>query len=116
MIDQDAYGESSAGGSRWSALASLGGFLACGLICYLAVQSIGLEQIQTLVTSAGPLAPIVYVLLKAVTRSSTPLTGSPLRLGGGALFGFWEGVALSVLAGVLGGTSTSGSRGGSDGQ
>jgi len=104
MIDQNAREQLEGGGSRWSALASLGGFLACGLVCYLAVQSIGLEQIQALVTSAGPLAPIVYVLLKAVTLVITPLTGSPLRLVAGVLFGFWEGVALSVLAGVLGGS------------
>ena len=104
MIDQNAREQLEAGGSRWSAFASLGGFLACGLICYLAVQSIGLELIQALVTSAGPLAPIVYVLLKAVTLVITPLTGSPLRLVAGVLFGFWEGVALSVLAGVLGGS------------
>ena len=104
MIDQSAREQLEAGGSRWSALASLGGFLACGLVCYLVVQSIGLEQVQALVTSAGPLAPIVYVLLKAVTLVITPLTGSPLRLMAGVLFGYWEGVALSVLGGVLGGS------------
>lgn len=104
MIDQNAREQLDAGGSRWSAVASLGGFLACGLLCYLAVQNIGLDQIQGFVASAGPLAPIVYVLLKAVTLVITPLTGSPLRLVAGVLFGFWEGVALSVLAGVLGGS------------
>lgn len=104
MIDQNAREQLDAGGSRWSAVASLAGFLGCGLLCYLAVQNIGLDQIQGFVASAGPLAPVVYVLLKAVTLVITPLTGSPLRLVAGVLFGFWEGVALSVLAGVLGGS------------
>jgi uncharacterized membrane protein YdjX (TVP38/TMEM64 family) len=44
-------------------------------------------------------------VLKAVTVVVTPLSGTPLRLTAGALFGFWEGVALSVLGSVLGGSA-----------
>lgn len=91
-------------GSRWSAVASLVGFLICGVAFFFAVQAIGPEQLQAMVTATGPLAPLVYVVLKAVTVVITPLSGTPLRLAAGALFGFWEGVALSVAAGVLGGS------------
>jgi uncharacterized membrane protein YdjX (TVP38/TMEM64 family) len=68
------------------------------------VQAIGPEHLQAMVAASGPLAPLVYVVLKAITVVITPLSGSPLRLAAGALFGFWEGVALSVAAGVLGGS------------
>jgi len=104
MIDQDAQSQPPGSGSRWPALATLGGFVVCGVAFFLAIQAIGPEHLQEVVTSAGPLAPVVYVLLKAATLVVTPLSGTPLRLVAGALFGYWEGVALSVFAGVLGGS------------
>jgi uncharacterized membrane protein YdjX (TVP38/TMEM64 family) len=104
MIDQDAHGQPVVRESRWPALATLGGFLVCGVAFFLVLQAIGPERLQAFVVSAGPLAPVAYVLLKASTLVVTPLSGTPLRLVAGALFGFWEGVALSVLAGVLGGS------------
>jgi uncharacterized membrane protein YdjX (TVP38/TMEM64 family) len=78
--------------------------MVCGVAFFLAIQAIGPERLQDVVASAGPLAPVAYVLLKAATLVVTPLSGTPLRLVAGALFGFWEGVALSVFAGVLGGS------------
>lgn len=91
-------------GSRWSAIASLGGFVVCGVAFFFAVQAVGAERIQAMVAATGPLAPLVYIVMKAITVVFTPLSGSPLRIVAGALFGFWEGVALSVAAGVLGGS------------
>ena len=105
MIDQELRSQAAGGGSRWSAVASLVGFMLCGVAFFLLVQALGPERLQELVISAGPLAPVAYVLLKAVTLIVTPLSGTPLRLAAGVLFGFWEGVALSVLAGVLGGSA-----------
>ncbi|MGE3911167.1 MAG: TVP38/TMEM64 family protein [Chloroflexota bacterium] len=93
------------GGSRWSAIISVVGFVLCGIAFFLMVQAIGPDRLQDWVVSAGPLAPVAYVLLKAATLIVTPLSGTPLRLAAGVLFGFWEGVALSVLAGVLGGSA-----------
>jgi len=105
MIDQEPHGQTTGGGSRWSAFASLAGFVVCGIGFFLVVQAIGPEHLQAMVTSAGPLAPVAYVILKAATLIVTPLSGTPLRLAAGVLFGFWEGVGLSVLASVLGGSA-----------
>lgn len=104
MIDQDGPGQPLRSESRWPMLASLGSFIICGVAFFLALHALGEERLQQLVASAGPLAPVVYVVLKAATLVVAPLSGSPLRMVAGALFGYWEGVALSVFAGVLGGS------------
>jgi uncharacterized membrane protein YdjX (TVP38/TMEM64 family) len=91
--------------SRWSRLLGVAGLIACGVGFFLIVQMIGPERLRDAVAVAGPLAPIVYVLLKAITIVVTPISGTPLRLAAGALFGFWEGVALSVIGSVLGGSA-----------
>ncbi|MCC7372455.1 MAG: TVP38/TMEM64 family protein [Chloroflexi bacterium] len=104
MAEPDRQPPLERGGSRWSAVASLLGLVACGVAFFVAVQMIGAERLQAMVTASGPLAPVVFVLIKALTVVITPLSGTPLRLAAGALFGFWEGVALSVLASVLGGS------------
>jgi uncharacterized membrane protein YdjX (TVP38/TMEM64 family) len=90
--------------SRWSGLRGLAVFVAFGIGFFVFVQAVGPELLRDAVASAGPLAPIAYVLLKACTVVVTPLSGTPLRLTAGALFGFWDGVLLSVLGGVLGGS------------
>lgn len=92
-------------GSRWSRLFGLAALLACGVVFFWVVQQIGPERLRDAVAATGLLAPVAFVLLKALTVIVTPLTGSPLRLVAGALFGFWEGVFLSVLGGVLGGSA-----------
>jgi uncharacterized membrane protein YdjX (TVP38/TMEM64 family) len=91
-------------GSRWSGLRGLAVFVACGIGFFVFVQAVGPELLRDAVASAGPLAPIAYVLLKACTVVVTPLSGTPLRLTAGALFGFWDGVLLSVVGGVVGGS------------
>jgi uncharacterized membrane protein YdjX (TVP38/TMEM64 family) len=97
-------GDAAPGASRWSGLASLLGLVACGLAFFFIVQAIGPERLRATVAATGPLAPIAYVLLKALTVVVTPVSGTPLRLAAGTLFGFWEGVILSVLGSVLGGS------------
>jgi uncharacterized membrane protein YdjX (TVP38/TMEM64 family) len=90
-------------GSWWSRAFALAALVACGIGFFVFVQAIGPERLRDAVAATGPLAPIAYVLLKAGTVVLTPISGSPLRLTAGALFGFWDGVALSVLGTVLGG-------------
>ena len=90
-------------GSWWSRALALAALVFCGIGFFVFVQAVGPERLRDTVAATGPLAPIAYVLLKAVTVVLTPISGSPLRLAAGALFGFWEGVLLSVLGGVLGG-------------
>lgn len=95
------YAESQA--SRWSRAFALAALVACGIGFFVFVQAVGPERLRDAVAATGPLAPIAYVLLKAGTVVLTPISGSPLRLTAGALFGFWDGWALSVLGTVLGG-------------
>jgi uncharacterized membrane protein YdjX (TVP38/TMEM64 family) len=95
----------AAQGSRWSGLKGLAVFVAFGVGFFVFVQAVGPEPLRDVVASAGPLAPIAYVLLKACTVVVTPLSGTPLRMTAGALFGFWDGVLLSVVGGVLGGSA-----------
>jgi uncharacterized membrane protein YdjX (TVP38/TMEM64 family) len=100
-----ALGDDGSGRSRWRWLAGLAVLVACGLAFFFVVQAIGPERLRDAVAAAGPLAPIAYVLLKAITIVVTPISGTPLRLAAGTLFGFWQGVALSVLGSVLGGSA-----------
>ena len=105
MKDDTAQALAATPGSRWSRALGLAALVFCGIGLFVFVQAVGPERLRDAVTATGPLAPIAYVLLKAATVIVTPISGSPLRLTAGALFGFWDGVALSVLGGVLGGSA-----------
>ena len=59
-------------GSRWSRMLALAALVFCGIGFFVFVQAIGPERLRDAVAATGPLAPIVYVLLKAATD---PLTG-----------------------------------------
>lgn len=54
-------------------------------------------NVRTWIMSFGPLAPIVYVLFYAVQILIAPLPGSFLAVLGGYLFGFGNGLLLSLL-------------------
>lgn len=71
----------------------------------LAINALGgAEVMRSIVSSAGPWSPLVFVLLKASTYVFAPLSGTPLKLVAGAVFGVWEGLVLSLVGDVLGGT------------
>jgi uncharacterized membrane protein YdjX (TVP38/TMEM64 family) len=54
---------------------------------------------------AGPLAPILYVALKALSYVVAPLRFPGLTVAAGLLFGVPTGVALTILGEALGGCS-----------
>lgn len=62
----------------------------------------GATKMRDWVQSAGAGAPLVYVALKAGTYVIAPLSGTPVKLAGGALFGFWDGAALVLIGDMLG--------------
>ena len=64
----------------------------------------GAAKMRTWIEGAGAWAPLVYIGLKAATYVVAPLSGTPVKLAGGALFGFWDG-AVYVLAGDMLGAS-----------
>lgn len=69
----------------------------------LIVKTWGNDSLQQWVTSAGPWGPIVLVGAKASTIVFAPLSGALIYPLAGALFGFWKGLALSVLGDAIGG-------------
>jgi uncharacterized membrane protein YdjX (TVP38/TMEM64 family) len=89
---------------RWSAVLTLAVVVVSAIAVFACIQIIGPDRLQEGVQAAGPLAPLAFVLLKASTVVVTPISGTPLRFAAGALFGFWQGVALSVCASALGGS------------
>lgn len=64
----------------------------------------GVEKFRGLIESAGVFAPLVYIGLKASTYVIAPLSGTPIKLAGGALFGFWEGFIYVMIGDTLGAT------------
>jgi uncharacterized membrane protein YdjX (TVP38/TMEM64 family) len=74
-----------------------------GAMVYL-MNTVGMERLQQIVRDAGPLAPLLYVLLRASTYVFAPLTTGPIQIASGALFGLEWGIALSVIGEALGGS------------
>jgi uncharacterized membrane protein YdjX (TVP38/TMEM64 family) len=64
----------------------------------------GVDRLRQWITGAGGWAPVVFVLLKASTYVIAPLSGTPFKILAGALFGIWEGLLLTTLGDVLGGS------------
>jgi len=62
----------------------------------------GAPKMRHWIESAGAWAPLAYIGLKAATYVVAPLSGTPVKLAGGALFGFWEGAALGLTGDLLG--------------
>lgn len=82
------------------------GLLAALLISAVSVVVMnlfgGVEQFRTFITSAGPLAPLAFIALKASTYVIAPLSGTPVKLAAGALFGFWEGALYALVGDMVG--------------
>ncbi len=85
--------------------------IAIALLVALGVSALSLVLMEALggaakfrgwIEGAGIWAPLVYVGLKAATYVVAPLSGTPVKLAGGALFGFWEGAALALLGDMIG--------------
>jgi uncharacterized membrane protein YdjX (TVP38/TMEM64 family) len=64
----------------------------------------GVTDIQNRIEEAGVWAPVLFVLAKIATLVLAPLSGGPVYLIAGALFGFWKGVLLVIIGDVIGGT------------
>ena len=64
----------------------------------------GVDQLQKIVDQAGPWAPVVYVVLKASTIVIAPLSGIPLKISAGALFGLRAGSIYTLLGDLIGGS------------
>lgn len=81
------------------------GFLVFLTIIAFAINAIGIENLRAFIADAGPLAPLAYITLKAVTYIFAPLTSGPIQVVAGTLFGnLWLGVLYTLIGEVIGGS------------
>ena len=89
----------------WRALLLAGlSFVAITLALTIGLQTIGLERLQQIIVNAGPVAPLVYILVRASTFIAAPLSSGPIQFAAGILFGLWPGTLYSLIGEVLGGS------------
>ena len=79
-------------------------FLAFITLMTVVIDRLGVSRLQEAVLTAGPLAPLLYISIKTLTYIFAPLTSGPIQLSAGVLFGLWEGVLLTLIGEVLGGS------------
>lgn len=79
------------------------GFLALLTVLYLLVQSIGIDELQDTIASAGIWGPVIFIGIKALTFTFAPLSAGPIQFASGILFGVVQGTVYSVLGELIGG-------------
>lgn len=80
-------------------------FIGIGItILIIAVLSffIDIEMMKVWVTNAGVWAPLAFIVLKIMTIVIAPLSGGPLYLLVGILFGFWPGILYVAIGDFIG--------------
>ena len=78
------------------------GFLVVLAVMYGGARLIGLENIQEKVGGLGIWGPVFFILLKASTIVFAPLSGGPLYIAAGPLFGFGPGFVYITAGDILG--------------
>jgi len=71
-------------------------------IAYFVSVKFGIADIRRAVASSGIWAPLVIIVLKAMTIIVVPLGGTPLYPIAGAIFGFGKGLLITLLGDALG--------------
>lgn len=82
------------------AVRALGGGGLAGIMDQ--TQALGLT-LRDLVEQSGPLAPLTYLMAKALTFIFLPWVGYPLNVASGSLFGLFWGFVLTAAGDTLGG-------------
>ena len=82
----------------------IGSFIVVTIVMLAFIEWVGVDRIQSFIQQAGPLAPLAYIALKAVTYVFAPLSSGPVQLSSGILFGLWLGTFYTLIGEVLGGT------------
>ncbi len=78
------------------------GFVTIYAVMVLLLRMVGLEQAQQFIREAGPWAPLLFVVLCAVSLMIAPLSGSSLFIVGGTLFGREKAFLLSLIGSLIG--------------
>ena len=71
-------------------------------IFYFSIRLIGTENIEEKVREAGVFGPVIFIFLKASTIVFAPLSGMPLYLSAGILFGFFKGILYILIGDFIG--------------
>ncbi|MFO7320703.1 MAG: VTT domain-containing protein [Chloroflexota bacterium] len=79
-------------------------FVAITIALTVVIEAVGADRLRALVESAGPWAPLAYVLVRALTFVIAPLSSGPLGFTAGIMFGLWPGLVLTLIAEVVGGS------------
>ncbi len=81
-------------------------FIAVAIgVAYFVTVRIGIDNLRETVAGAGIYAPLIIILLKATTLIVVPLGGTPLYPIAGALFGFWQGLGITLIGDIIGSTA-----------
>jgi uncharacterized membrane protein YdjX (TVP38/TMEM64 family) len=86
-------------------LASVAIFVAVLVVFYLFVQWIGLDRLQAWVQDSGPFAPVVFIIIQALSIILAPTSATSVMVIGGITFDNWW-VMLYVYLGSMLGFST----------
>ena len=79
-------------------------FIVITVALIVGINVIGLDRIRDAIASAGPLAPLIYILIKILTFVVAPLSAGPLQLSSGILFGLVPGALYTLIAETIGGS------------
>lgn len=77
-------------------------FAAVYAVMIIIFRAVGLDNAQQFIYRSGGWAPVIFVILCALSLVIAPLSGSSLFIVGGTLFGKEMGGFLSLIASVLG--------------
>lgn len=73
-------------------------------VAYWVTVSVGIDTVRENVATAGIYGPLIIILLKATTIVVVPLGGTPLYPIAGAIFGFWQGLGITLIGDAIGAT------------
>lgn len=93
--------------SRSQAVRLLRGLLPLAIITFVTLiplRLVGYERIAKIVIESGAWAPVIYVFIKIITFVIAPLSGVPVKIVGGTVFGFWNGITYSLIGDAIAGS------------
>jgi uncharacterized membrane protein YdjX (TVP38/TMEM64 family) len=79
-------------------------FIVITLLMLALIEWIGVDTLRETIAKAGPLAPLLYILIKAATYVFAPLSSGPIQLSSGVLFDLWPATFYTLIGEVLGGS------------
>ena len=102
MFNMDDIKEFSGPEPSWRDVIKNIAFIALAIgTAYWITVSVGIDNVRETISAAGIYGPLIIILLKATTIVVVPLGGTPLYPIAGAIFGFWQGLGITLLGDAL---------------